>query len=303
MSDCARCRQPLLDEGRWNATYGGPSHHACRDRAVWPPLGGIKEFQYNPLIALRKMATREAFAGQEAQVHIQALMAIVGTQFPMPRPRPRRDSLPPEHDRAPRQLNASSSQSSSTAPLALTKPSVDLLVPERKRRQPPRSTPKDTPSPPAKKSAELPATAQASKHQQPTTSNTTTTPRPRKASQPAANVIATQPEREYKLQKAVLAAGGKFVVQDSNNEHKQYRRIFDGREDQYTQKGVCLQCHMRITNWGDCLDPTLCQICGKRRKRGKEEDTLLSVWTCDEHEIDACFSCIPVVLRTPLNEE
>ena len=248
------------------------------------------------------MATREAFAGHEAQVHIQALMAIVGTQFAMPRPRPRRESLSSEHDRAPRQLNAPSSQSSSTAP-ALTKPSVDLLTPERKRRQPPPPTPKDTPSPPTKKSAELPATAQASKHQQPTTSNTTTTPRPRKGSQPAANEIVTQPEREYKLQLAVVAAGGKFVVQDPNNEHKQYRRVFDGKEDQFTQKEVCLKCDMRMCTWAqNGMDPTLCRLCGKRKKRGKAEDTEISVWSCP-HDIDVCLSCIQVVLRTLLVEE
>jgi hypothetical protein len=107
---------------------------------------------------------------------------------------------------------------------------------ERKRRQPPPPTPKDTPSPPTKKPADLPTTAQASKHPQPTTSNTTTTPRPRKASQPTANEIVIQPEREYKLQLAVVAVGGKYVVQDPNNEHKQYRRVLDGVEDRSPKK-------------------------------------------------------------------
>jgi hypothetical protein len=89
MSDCARCRQPLEGDGRWNVTFGGWSHQACRGRAVWPPLCVVQPFVYNPLIALRKMALKEAFAGDEAQTHIQALMVIVGREFVMPRPRQR----------------------------------------------------------------------------------------------------------------------------------------------------------------------------------------------------------------------
>jgi len=151
MSDCARCRQPLEGDGRWNVTFGGWSHQACRGRAVWPPLCVVQPFEYNPLIALRKMASKEAFAGDEAQTHIQALMVIVGREFVMPRPRQRQDSRSSEHDRGvPR--GTSSTFQASTAPLVVaTSQGVATIQPEeRKRRQPPPPTPKGTPSPPPK---------------------------------------------------------------------------------------------------------------------------------------------------------
>ena len=152
MSDCARCRRPLEEEGRFNVTYGGLAHWACQARAVWPPLGGVQQFEYNPMIALRKMAMKEAFAGDEAQAHIQALMAIVGGDFNLPRPRQeRRDSLSSDWDRGVQQVALSPLQSS-TPPLAPTTPrSVAHTTPsERKRRQHPTPTPKTTPSPLAK---------------------------------------------------------------------------------------------------------------------------------------------------------
>jgi len=75
MPECVRCRQQLHDEtqSRYNATFGGLAHWACPGRAVWPPAGGAQQREYDPMIALRKMAMKEAFAGTEAQQHIQAL--------------------------------------------------------------------------------------------------------------------------------------------------------------------------------------------------------------------------------------
>ena len=302
MSECARCRQPLDGEGRWNVTYGGRAHQACQQRAVWPPRGGEQvQFQYNPIIALRKMATREAFAGAEAQAHIQALMEIVGRDFAMPPPRPRRESLS-EHDRRAR------ASSSSTAPLALPTPSAAIMSPvERKRRQPPPPAPKDTPSPPTKRPSELPATTQASKHQQPTTSNTIPSPRPtRKGSQHAAIEPAViEPKREYQLQLAVKAAGGTFVVsQNVNKDEQQFRLFVDGGERQFTDHKECEECLLEMVAWARVTprEHTKCKICGKRTKKGKAEITSICTWWC-RHDVEVCFNCVPVVLRTPLMTE
>jgi len=281
-------------------TYGGRAHQACQQRAVWPPRGGVQQFQfqYNPAIALRKMATREAFAGAEAQAHIQALMEIVGRDFAMPPPRPRRESLS-EHDRRAR------ASSSSTAPLALPTPSAAIMSPvERKRRQPPPPAPKDTPSPPTKRPSELPATTQASKHQQPTTSNTIPSPRPtRKASKPAEPEPppAIEPKREYQLQLAVKAAGGKYIVTQNNTD--QTRMSIDGEERQFADSNECEECLLEMVTWanGSRRDYTKCKICGKRTKRGKAEITSICTWRCI-HDVEVCINCIPVVLRTPLTE-
>jgi len=253
MSDCARCRRPLEEEGRFNVTYGGRAHWACQARAVWPPLGGVQQFEYNPMIALRKMARKEAFAGDEAQAHIQALMAIVGGDFNLPRPRQeRRDSLSSDWDRGVQQVALSPLQSS-TPPLAPTTPrSVAHTTPsERKRRQHPTPTPKTTPSPLAKnaRANEPDPITQASEQQQPTTSKKTDHQQPaRKEGKPTANEATvtvtnqyaqptTRPttrkgsrskpielevtnentRREYDLQQAIKAVGGKTVIEDTQS--------------------------------------------------------------------------------------
>ena len=77
---CVRCRQTLGTESRFNSTFGGLAHWACPARAIWPPLQGVPERIYSPLVALRKMAMKVEFADSEAQDHLQALMVIVGRQ-------------------------------------------------------------------------------------------------------------------------------------------------------------------------------------------------------------------------------
>ena len=298
MSDCARCREPLQGDGRWNVTFGGWSHQACRGRAVWPPLCSVQRFEYNPLIALRKMATKPAFAGHDAQAHIQALMEIVGRDFDIPRPRQRHDSLSSVHDRG--QVTSSSLQSS-TAPLALVTPRSGDTTPtaERKRRQPPPPTPKHTPSPPPKnaRSSEADTTAQASKNQPPTTSKKTSTPPlTRKEAKP----VEKEPKREYDLQTAVKSAGGEFVVLDVNNVHNQYRQIFNGQEFQFTDSPECKECDLCLEAWaGYPKEKTKCSRCKSGKKRGKALDTSICTWRC-RHDIEVCSRCIPVVLRTPI---
>ena len=122
MSTCARCRQPLQEEGRFNVTFGGLAHLECSGRAVWPPLRGAQKWVYNPLIALRKMATRDAFAGDEAQAHLQALMAIVSREYHMPRPLTHEDKpiqQTTSSSTPPSSRSATSSSSSATSTLAL----------------------------------------------------------------------------------------------------------------------------------------------------------------------------------------
>ena len=120
MSACARCRQPLHEEGRFNVTFGGPAHLECPGRAVWPPLAGAQKWEYNPLIVLRKMATREAFAGVEAQVHLRALMDIVSRDYHMQRPLAHEDhdSRSIQQLTSPSMTSPSSAASSSSSSLA-----------------------------------------------------------------------------------------------------------------------------------------------------------------------------------------
>jgi len=290
-------------------TYGGLAHWACQARAVWPPLGGVQQFEYDPMIALRKMAMKEAFAGDGAQAHIQALMAIVGRDHNLPRPRQkRRDSLSSDCDRGLQQV-ASSPLQTSTAPLAPTTPrSVAHTTPsERKRTQHPTPTPKTTPSPSAKNARlnEPDPITQASE-QQPTTSKKTSNQQPeRKEGKPtAANEVTVTNQnnmREYALQTAVKAARGKFIVQDSRNVHGQYRCVVDGKEYQFTDNPECDVCDLVLEMWAYYpRKQTLCKRCGARSRRGKAEPTSICTWRCSQHDVEVCTSCIPVVLRTPV---
>ena len=84
--------------------------------AVWPPVHGVPERVYSPVIALRKMATRVEFADSEAQSHLQALMAIVGRQS-LSKSSPARSShnfSTREQDNQQQQQQTSSSSSSSS---------------------------------------------------------------------------------------------------------------------------------------------------------------------------------------------
>ena len=306
MSDCARCRQPLEGDGRWNVTFGGWSHQACRGRAVWPPLCVVQPFEYNPLIALRKMASKEAFAGDEAQTHIQALMVIVGREFVMPRPRQRQDSRSSEHDRGvPR--GTSSTFQASTAPLVVaTSQGVATIQPEeRKRRQPPPPTPKGTPSPPPKnpRANEQATTAQESEHQQPTTSKPTTPRSTRKDNKSPAKELQPEPKREFQLQTAVKAGGGKFV-HDVNNDYGQYRKVVDGFEYQFTIAPECEECFLGLVSWAGMYprNQTICLRCRTRTNRSRKADSAICTWRCPEHGIEVGTCCIPVVLRTRLKE-
>ena len=134
MVECARCRRELDGEGRFNKTYGGQSHWACPVPAVWPPAQGPPERIYSPIIALRKMAMKEAFASSEAQAHIQALMEIVEAA-----------------ENHPAQTIAETTTASPPkAPAERKDDHVEEVAPQRKRREPPAATPKTTPSPKAK---------------------------------------------------------------------------------------------------------------------------------------------------------
>ena len=257
------------------------------------------------MIALRKMVRKEAFAGDEAQAHIQALMAIVGR----PRPRQeRRDSLSPDCDRGLQQVALSSLQPS-TAPLAPTTPrSVARTTPsERKRTQHPTPTPKTTPSPSAKTvRLNEPDPTQASEQQQPTTSKKTDTNQParkeRKPTAAAMEVTVTNQNnmREYALQTAVKAARGKFIVQDSRNMYDQHRRVENNKEVQFTDAPECEICNLYLEIWADYPNKeTVCKRCGARSKRGRAGPTSICTWRCG-HNIEVCLMCIPVVLRTSL---
>jgi hypothetical protein len=175
----------MHEEGRYNVTFGGLAHGECPGRAVWPPLAGAQKWVYNPLIALRKMATRDAFSGAEAQEHLQALMKIVSTDYHMPRPlevQAQQFTSPSTTTASSSSRSAISSSSSRSAISALvptTPRNLTAPAPTKptqtpgKRRERPEHTPTATPSPQAKgaRQRELDVDAQANQQQPAITSN------------------------------------------------------------------------------------------------------------------------------------
>jgi hypothetical protein len=160
-----------------------------------------------------------------------------------------------------------------------------------------------TPSPPTKKPADLPTTAQASKHQQPTTSKPTTPRSTRKDNKSPAKELQPEPKREFQLQTAVKAGGGKFV-HDVNNDYGQYRKVVDGFEYQFTIAPECEECFLGLVSWAGMYprNQTICLRCRTRTNRSRKADSAICTWRCPEHGIEVGTCCIPVVLRTRLKE-
>ena len=107
-----------------------------------------------------------------------------------------------------------------------------------------------------------------------------------------AKEIDPEPEREYELQKAVLAAGGTFVIKDVSNEYKQYRAFSErvGKEYQVTELNEC-KGKLRLMTWEAMLverDDTKCKMCAKRTNFvfGKAEETSLCFWFSFEDGVD-----------------
>ena len=329
----------------------------CSGRAVWPPLGGAQKWVYNPLIALRKMATRDAFAGDEAQAHLQALMDIVSREFHMPRPlthgdKPIQQTTSSSTTPSSRSATSSSSSSSATSTLALTTPrNVTTPAPAKptqqtpggKRRERPDPSPTATPSPKPKsgRQSEHDITAQASQQQPATTSNiqpattsniqqpetnnqeesdeseeeteettqetelTQATTRNAQQEQPERKEVEVQPTtnnfkmRDFHLQERVRDGGGRSIINDPNNQYKQYRYTTSGHEWQLSvgHHDGC-GCLLFLYEW-ETNEQFKCQGGrGKVKRRGNAQPNAYMEWRCEQHGTEICLTCIPVVVRT-----
>jgi hypothetical protein len=334
MSACARCRQPLHEEGRFNITFGGLAHLECPGRAVWPPLSGAQKWEYNPLIALRKMATRDAFAGDEAQVHLRALMAIVSRDFHMQRPLAHEDhrhaiQQPTSPSTTSSSSATSSSSSSSATPSRTPTEPRNVIMPTPtqtpgKRRERPDPSPTATPSPKPKsvRQSEQDVTAQASQQQPATTSNiqpaTTSNIQPATNNQEdseeetdeteskqqptTSNNQESKPDwmRQVTLSQEVRALGGKLVAEDVDNKYKQTRLPSPEHGDEVLQFSFGYEkhrCSMLLMKWNEDKE-TKCRECARRTRRNKMGSDAVKEWRCLDHGYNVCVRCIPVVLTT-----
>jgi len=231
------------------------------------------------MIALRKMATREAFAGTEAQAHIQALMVIVSTyerpqhlaheeQVPQFTPSSRSASSPPA---------SSSASSSSSSEVATPAPPQDMAAPttaqtpfRAKRRERPLQSPQATPSPQAKGVRLTEPHAQASQEQPATTSNIQQpATKQRKESESKEENIGkgvkrSEWKRVHKLSQEIRAIGGKLINEDKENRHKQTRLSSPEHCGEVLQfsfnAGVHDGCGLFLVKWYKDKE-TKCQVC------------------------------------------
>jgi len=269
------------------------------------------------MIALRKMAMKEAFAGTEAQQHIQALMVIVSRNYDLPHPLAHEDHVLQAtstlSSATPPSPSSSASSSSSSAVTTLAPPQ-DMAVPAKtvetpsraKRRERPSQTLRSTPSPLAKGGRLTEPPAQAD--QQPaTTSNIQQPATNRKESESKEDGTGKRKsdwQREYKLSQEIRAIGGVIVNEDEGNRYRQHRAtgtdqtVEEGGELKQWCLGSALHpCALYLTKWYKAKETT-CQACGHITKREKLRYDAIKSWTCNKHDYQVCVRCIPVVLTT-----
>lgn len=282
---CARCCEPLeLSQARWNMAFWGMAHRRCTAAKSWPP-----KFRppMNPNEVLR-------------QIH--ALCAYLGKMTSgMPL-----HSNPPQH-------KAVSAAPEQTQPRPAEDAEVEQKFEEKKkkvatpRKRPdrPTSTPKTTPSPTAKD-------ARKGTRQAPTVSQAKTqTPKQRSRKQSTTSTSSCKPTtprpgmREYELQNAIKAAGGKTIV--AEEEGNRQIRILGAKGDEiqmalvhpFSKQHVC---QLYLGTWSD-HQVSECDECGARVARGDLRSDSFRSWECQRHEGETCMNCVPVVLRTEFVDE
>ena len=107
--------------------------------------------------------------------------------------------------------------------------------------------------------------------------------------------------REYSLQQDIKAVGGKTILlQDNTSKFHQFRCRYQGIERQFTHVQEHAECPLKLDTWQQASNQDVrCRRCGKTRsKRGARPNSFRS-WRCHTHDYDICFTCDPVVLRTP----
>ena len=129
------------------------------------------------------------------------------------------------------------------------------------------------------------------------------TPQKRRKSSSRKNSCSSESDghtmREYELQTRVKAVDGQTVMRDEENFYKQ-SRVFvkDGQEAQIAWVDDH-QCCMWLSDWGvsQTVDELECARCEKTLRRVKPAS--LACWGCGVCNFDICFSCLPVVIKTP----
>lgn len=208
----------------------------------------------------------------------------------------------------------------------------------RKRRARPTATPKTTPSPKPKEApstrkpdeAKPQARQPAARNQSETTRNRkeSTTTQPTTGSMPddmtpaqkefLAKLQQSPEMREYTLQTAIRAVGGRTIVSDARNQHKQFRYfcVTDGhriegqrapspKEHPEPESASEEPCPLELWKWGDWprLTSVQCTRCKKSIERGEHGPEMYSAWSCAcDGCLKFCFQCIPVILKTQLLE-
>ena len=261
---CARCAQPLAeDEARFNKVYWGMAHRRCRADAVWPP---IFRPSLNPNEVMRQIFALCAHLGKLAAIGLPIPQFLPSHQQTAPTPQP-----PPQ----PQRMDADGD--------AKDTGDVVPVQPTTNNQQPPTQQ-QPTPTPSKKKTE----TEQTHEKESPT------------AKPQVLPVINNNTMREYDLQQQVKAVGGRTLVQDSRSLYRQFRSTVHGKQVQFTEAPEHTSCRLSIYTWGERgVQDIRCLRCGKQSRRGELRPDSICDWHCNEHGIDVCFQCIPVVLRTP----
>jgi hypothetical protein len=107
-------------------------------------------------------------------------------------------------------------------------------------------------------------------------------------------------QREIDLQKKARAVGADFTV---TSEHERQWRLFTPSEKRWEQctHQTDHECDLFIETWRNRKD-SRCQRCSATVRRDKWGKDDLAVWRCDPCGFDICFTCIPIILRTPAYE-
>ena len=109
---------------------------------------------------------------------------------------------------------------------------------------------------------------------------------------------------EYNLQQQVKAAGGRFVMQQDEEDHQQFR----WRDEPDVQRTVVsddehVEYDMFLSMWDSQKDKKQrqCKKCNRRVRRGGAGPKSLCGWDCeDKEDFFVCMDCVPVAIRVPL---
>ena len=237
---CARCCKALAPtQARWNQRYWGMAHRRCQAPAVWPP-------KFRP-----PMDPNEVMRQISALVsHLAQLTATSGLPLPQP-------DLPPQL--------ANKTQSSQSQRMDLEEDQHSEMVAatnsthQRKKPATHAQAPKlpTPPSPRQRQSSTQPTPA--------TTTNTTIT-----EMNTSMVVKNTSTMAEYNLHQQVKAAGGRFVMQQDEEDYRQFRWRDEPDVQRTTVADGHLEYDLFLSRWDSQKDKKQrqCKKCKRRVRRG-----------------------------------